>query len=216
MSIYLCKLTDQNNRTHGGFQWTQGLWAPKLSGQGGLCGPGWYHCYEHPLLAHLFNPANSNIPNPKLWSISVKGEPLTDNGLKRGYPSMRLDYELQLPELTTNQRIAFSILCALQVYNEPDFVEWAESWLSDKDRTEQTARTVANIIFNHMVRTTDPVAEAVAKAAFAAAYAVVLYNTVYASATHALITAYTAALRAADTGSSINAIDLAKQSLTYL
>jgi len=40
-----------------------------------------------------------------------------------------------LPEIPNRQKVKFGILCALEVYREKKFVQWAENWLSGKDRS---------------------------------------------------------------------------------
>jgi hypothetical protein len=70
-----------------------------------------------------------------LFSGEGGGKCAVDGGLKVGYTKMQLTKELQLPNVTTNQRIAFGILCALEVYHLPEFTKWANDWLSGKDRT---------------------------------------------------------------------------------
>jgi len=114
-----------------------------LSGDGDLCGPGWYHCYQHPLLAVLLNPIYSDIKYPRLWKIEVSGEGKHDYGLKSGYQSMTLIKELPLPEITLTQRVSFGILCTLEVYKDPAFIKWANSWLSGDDRSEESSEFVA-------------------------------------------------------------------------
>ena len=42
---------------------------------------------------------------------------------------------LPTPEITTEQRVRFGILCALEVCTEPGFVSWARRWLSGEDRS---------------------------------------------------------------------------------
>jgi hypothetical protein len=132
------KLTDQFLRTHNGFQWAPGVWA-KTDGTGDLCGPGWLHCYASPLLAALLNPIHAKIENPRLWKCEVRGEVKTDRGLKEGWTEMRLTAEIALPEISTEQRVRFAILCAKQVYHDPGWNQWANGWLDGTDRAEAAA-----------------------------------------------------------------------------
>jgi len=132
------KLTDQNLKAHDGFQWEIGKWVT-TSGEGELCTEGWLHCYSHILLAVLLNSIYGDIKNPRAWKVQVRGKKKIDCGLKYGFTKMRLLEELPLPEITTTQRVAFGILCALEVYKEPRFVEWAQNWLSGKDRSQKAA-----------------------------------------------------------------------------
>lgn len=49
------KLTDQNMRTYGGYQWKLNT-PQQTSGIGSLCTSGWLHVSSHPDIAVLLNP----------------------------------------------------------------------------------------------------------------------------------------------------------------
>ena len=132
------KLTDQDMRTHNGYQWALNEWH-ETSGVGDLCGPGWLHAYDDPNLAILLNPIHANIPNPRLFQGAGEGQRRDDLGLKYGYARMILTTELPLPAYTTEQRVRFGIGCALSVYHEPSFVAWATGWLNNTDRSPAAA-----------------------------------------------------------------------------
>lgn len=137
----LYKLTDVNVRTHGGCQWGEGI-EHTANGKGILCDKGWLHAYTHPLLAVLLSPIHVDFNNPKLWE--AEGEiRKTDNGLKVGCIRLRTIKQIPLPKVTTEQRVRFAILCAMEVYTSPEWVEWAQNWLSGKDRTVETATKAA-------------------------------------------------------------------------
>ena len=80
-------------QTHGGFQWELDKWyeipRPRRY-NGGLCSNSWFHCYNHPLLAVIFNQIHANIKNPRLFQVSVKGKKLSDNEVKFGFPYVKL------------------------------------------------------------------------------------------------------------------------------
>ena len=132
------KLTDQQMRTHNGFQWELGK-PVETSGDGDLCGPGWLHYYDDPILAVILNPIHANIANPRLFECSAKGKHKLDRGLKGGCTLMHLIEELELPYVSHVNRIAFGILCALEINKDPAFVTWANNWLIGKDSTRQSA-----------------------------------------------------------------------------
>src|SRR6185312_3385288 len=103
------------------------------TGQGDLCSAGYIHAYEHPLLAVFLNPIHGNFSAPRLWL--AEGEiALRDGQLKCGCVSLTTIRELDMPVVTTEQRVRFAILCALAVCHEPPFVEWATRWLDGTDR----------------------------------------------------------------------------------
>jgi hypothetical protein len=132
------KLSSQNMTTHDGCQWVIGV--PKeTTGEGELCGPGWLHYYDTPLLAVLLNIIHANIETPRLWEAECEGQHLDDHGLKGGCTKQTLIKEIPLPEVTMNQRIAFAILCAKEVCLDETWNDWADKWLSGVDRTKEAA-----------------------------------------------------------------------------
>jgi hypothetical protein len=187
------KLTDQNLRTHNGFQWEIGKEVTTDGKSDGLCNEHWLHYYHHPLLAVLLNPIHADISNPCLFEVKALGRHLDDRILKGGCTKMTLVKEIPLPEITLNQKIAFAILCSLEVYKEKKYVKWVENWLNGKDRTYAAARAAAAV--------------AAAAAAAYAAYAA-------ANAAHAAARAANAAAAAA-AAAHINLIKLAKQAMKY-
>jgi len=136
------KLTDQNMQTHNGCQWEIGAWK-ETNGDGELYGPGWLHCYAHPLLAMLHNPIHAEIATPRLWVVEVTGRQKTDGQMKEGWSRMRLVEEMPLPTVLAVQRVAYGILCALEVCSIVKFRTWATAWLSGEDRSGGAAEQAA-------------------------------------------------------------------------
>ena len=136
------KLTSENDRTYGGCQWGLGV-THITSGEGELCSSGWTHWYTHPLLAVLLNPmqGNFNLNTAHLWRSPKNQEAQKfDHGLKVGCMRGITVKRIKLPILTTIQKIAFGILCTLEVYKEKSYHQWAESWLSGKNRSMNAAK----------------------------------------------------------------------------
>jgi hypothetical protein len=235
------KLTTQNLQTHNGFQWEIGK-TVTTDGSGSLCSQGWLHCYTHPLLAVLLNPIHADIDNPKLFEVGCSGITKTDNGLKEGFTEMTIMKQLDLPVITTTQKIAFAILCSLEVYKAPAYVEWADNWLSGKDRAASAASRAARAA----ARAADAAASAVwaaasaasraasaaaraARAAEAAASAASAARAAYAALAAASAASRAAraadaaaeaadaawAARAAASTTSINLIAIAEKAITY-
>ena len=205
------KLTKQDLTTYNGFQWTIGEWK-ETSGEGELCTSGWLHCYTNPLLAILLNPIHARISNPKLFEIEVDGKCLTDYGLKEGWTKMKLVKEIAIPEITNIQKVAFAILCALEVYHDEKFVEWANNWLNGKDRSRDSANAAA------YAANADFSADAAYYASLAAANAAFSADDAYCTAFAANYASYVAnyasyvadAADAASTAAASTAIDLIK------
>ncbi len=132
--LKLYKLTDSYGKTWGGTQWGPGI-SHSGTGKGGLCGPGWIHAYEHPLVAVLLNPIHANFKNPRLWE--AEGEVgLRDGQLKCGCKRLTTIREIPLPEITAEMRARFAILCAKEVCADLSWNAWADKWLSGGDRTQ--------------------------------------------------------------------------------
>lgn len=140
----LFKLTDKNNETRGHTKWGRGV-THTASGEGGLCGPGWIHAYTSPLLAVLLNPVHADFDEPRLWlARGVVGK--NKLGLKVGTTRLTTIKRIRLPRITCCHRVSFAIFCSLQVYHNPEFVRWAENWLSGKDRSGATAKAAEDAV----------------------------------------------------------------------
>lgn len=107
------KLTTRDLKTFNGFQWEIGK-KVTTNGMGGLCSSGFLHYYHHPLLAVLLNPLHADITDPRLFEAEAEGIHLDDNGLKGGCTEMTLVREIDLPEITTTQKVAFGILVSFR------------------------------------------------------------------------------------------------------
>jgi len=215
------KLTNQKMQTHNGFQWTLKKWV-RTSGRGALCTSGWLHCYNHPLLAVLFNPIHAGIENPRLFEVGIKGKRKTDRGLKFGFTQMRLIKELPFSQITRIQKIAFTILCVKEIYKNEGWNQWADNWLSGKDRSNDAAYdatdaataaayTTAAAYAAYAYTTADTAATAAAYAAYAVTTAAApVYANAAADVTYANAAAYAA--YAVDV---LNLIKLAKKAMEY-
>ena len=135
------KLTDSKMRTYNGFQWELGKWY-ETTGKGKLCSSSWLHFYNNPLVGMFLNLTYVNIGNSRLFRAEVEGNFIDDNGLKCGYSRARLIEELPVPQISPVQRVRFAILCAKEVYKEKKWNEWADNWLSGKDRTKESTESI--------------------------------------------------------------------------
>ena len=48
-----------------------------------------------------------------------------------------------MKDATTTQRVAFGLLCAMEVCADKEWRTWAENWLNGKDRSIESAWAVA-------------------------------------------------------------------------
>ena len=134
----LYKITDSADQTYGKCQWGEGI-TIKTSGEGEMCGEGYTHWYTDPRLAVLFNPIHGDfdLETAHLWE--GEGEIIKTDGLKVGCIEATTLKRINFPIISTEQKVKFAILCALEVYNEEKFIRWAHNWLDNVDRTEATA-----------------------------------------------------------------------------
>lgn len=133
----LYKLTDEYGKTQNDTQWGPGV-THSGTGEGGLCGPGWIHAYEHPLIAVLMNPIHADFKTPRLWK--AEGEVgLRDGQLKCGCTILTTIREIPFPKITTEMRVRFAILCAKRVHECSTWNAWADRWLLGEDRSAASA-----------------------------------------------------------------------------
>lgn len=133
------KLTDKDHQTYNNTQWGEDI-THTTDGIGDLCGPGWLHYYQHPLLAVLHNPIHAYYKPFVLWECEINGELLLYDGmLKSGCTSLTTLKIIDAPIITTVQRTAYGIFCALEVYSKENFVVWANNWLNNIDRSYAAA-----------------------------------------------------------------------------
>ena len=100
--------------------------------------------YEHPLLAVMFKSFHQCENYSRLYEVKPEGE-VTKNFDKYKATNLTLVKELEIPKVSSNQKVAFGILCAKKVYDEPNFINWANDWLNAKDRSAKSATKVWNI-----------------------------------------------------------------------
>ena len=163
----LYKLTTQDWKTRAGCS-EETLWGPGVRrsstgpADGRLCSPSYIHAYTSPLLAILMNPIHAYIDNPVLWEC--EGEVILSDHLKVGCYHLTTTKIIPTPVVTTEQRIRFAILCAMKVYKEPTWNQWAHAWLTGADRSAEAAWKVARATATWAA---EAAAEAVAEAAAA-------------------------------------------------
>ena len=134
--MQLYKLTDSEGYTKNNTHWSVGTTHSlevKLNPQ--LCSRDVLHAYTSPLLAALMYPAHIDFKNTLCFTVD--GEIAVTDGTKVGCFSLTVTGTFVLPELSLTQRIAFGILCTLELLSGKDkkFTQWAEKWLSNEDRS---------------------------------------------------------------------------------
>jgi len=138
MSKYHYKLTDDKGQTRGATQWAENITHRANKGKMILCTNTCIHVYAEPEMASFFNAIHGDFKNPQCWEGKVKGKTISD-GCKIGCKEFISIKKVPLPEISTEQRVAIAIKCALRVYAEPAFVKWGQSWLDGTDRSRDAA-----------------------------------------------------------------------------
>ena len=131
------KFTTAHDRSfYGDCQWGAGV-THAVEGPLIRCSNG-IHVYTDPLVGLFLNPTHADIHNPHIWEGEAQGDQIADATkiVVRRFTALRM---MNIPEPTTVQRVAFGILCAREMYTEPFFAAWAESWLSKQDRSSAAA-----------------------------------------------------------------------------
>jgi hypothetical protein len=137
------KLTTSQNTTRNSCLWIPEEWK-KTSGDGNLCGPGWLHAYNDPLVAIFMNPLHASIADPILWQGEARGKFLDDKGLKCGYSEMRIIKRMMPYKFTPEKLVEIAIICAIEAgYDDENFISWTCHWMDRSDRSQETARVAA-------------------------------------------------------------------------
>lgn len=140
MIVY--KWTREDLTTWGEYQYAVGRPAVAL-GIGNLCSGGWLHAYPDPLLAVLMKLAHVNDDYTVLWRCETSGK-INMGRDKLGCTHLTLIERIDPPIVTIEQRIRFAILCAREVYQDPDWRTWADRWLDGSDRSTNAAAEAAD------------------------------------------------------------------------
>ena len=182
------KLTEQDNTTYNhSTLWGNGV-THQVNNRGRtLCSNEVIHVYSDPVLAVLMNPIHAAINNPKLWKCRIT-KPVADDGTKLGTKKCTTIKETPIPNITTEQRVTFAILCAKIVYKDKDWNTWADNWLKGIDRSTAAAHAAHEGIYP---------APASARAADSAAASAATRAAAHAAASAAANAVANAAARAA-------------------
>lgn len=146
--VILVKLMDQNRQTGHRYKlttWRKGFRPPRLSGRGDLCSPGFYHAYDHILLAVLHNPIHADFINPRAYEIECVPEDVyrLDGQMKVGFTAGQTLSEIAVPEIALEQRLRYAIGIACAVYPDHNYRSWAAGWIDGTDRSTKAARAAA-------------------------------------------------------------------------
>ena len=128
-------ITDSNNKTWRDVTWEENITHEQNDNPNYL-----FSVYDDPILAHMMNSAYEGFKNPNIWLAEGK----VTNSFEFRYECSKLTAkkQIQVNIPTDDQRIAFAILCSIQIVSNPIYKKWAKNYLSGNDRTKEKAESV--------------------------------------------------------------------------
>src|SRR3990167_7393871 len=165
MKVY--KLFKPDMTTYEGYQWKVGRKETIGSLGTAMCSRDVFHGYRIPELAVLMNPVHAKYIPAVLFQCEVP-RIVVDDGTKIGFKKCTPLKQVSMPEVTAIISVRFGILAALTVCNKKAFKQWAENWLSGKNRSKFAADIAVTDIVNAAANVAADAAAAYAAAAYAA------------------------------------------------
>jgi len=142
MKVY--KITDKDGFTRRGkdgeTKWGKNV-RHRITNKGNtLCPDEVFHCYKDPHLAIFMNPSHGNYDSKtlQLWE-SETSKIINDDGTKSGCKTLTTIKVIPTPIITTEQLVEIAIRCAMKVYDDEKFQDWAMKWTMNQDRSEAAA-----------------------------------------------------------------------------
>ena len=128
-------ITDSNNKTWRDVTWEENITHEQNDNPNYL-----FSVYDDPILAHMMNSAYEGFKNPNIWL--AEGEVTNSFEFRYECSKLTAKKQIQVNVPTDDQRIAFAILCSIQIVSNPIYKEWAKNYLSGNDRTKEKAESV--------------------------------------------------------------------------
>jgi hypothetical protein len=135
-------VTDQNNTTWRNIQWDENVSHQEEN-------PNFYFpVYDDIYVASYMYPSYDSIENPCFWEAVGENPIQSQSGFLKKYAKLTTIKKLDVVLPTTEQRISFAILCAMNLVLNPIFRNWAIQYLQGKDQTKETAHLVSEELSN--------------------------------------------------------------------
>lgn len=146
------KLTDSSGETKNHTKWGMGIKNPVgiLKGERDLCTSDWYHAYESPEYASIFNQLGANFNPAMLWLAEWRGKKKVER-TKIGATELRTIKQIQEPVISKEAIFAWSLrllklkskeVFAITEDKGESWIKWADNWINKVDRTEETAKSI--------------------------------------------------------------------------
>ncbi len=145
-------VTDSENKSWRGEVWSEDVSHKETNSNY------FFWTYTHPLVASFLIPNECrNLQNPRLWTCECTdladvdyGTISHDWGFRRRYPYVKSIKEIEMFQPTYEQRICFSMLCTINMTENPTILAWIRNWMHDIDRTPETAQKVSDVLTDQM------------------------------------------------------------------
>jgi len=136
-------ITDQDNKSWRDVQWGENISHDEENFN--------YHfaVYHGPQTASYMYPCYEGIKEPKLWLAAGRGLSMNE-GLRSYYSQLTTTKEFAITWPTTEQRITFGILCAMNLVMHPEFREWGKKYLKGDDQTKESAHSLNEKLLKEM------------------------------------------------------------------
>ena len=137
MNEVLCKWVSQDMTTMNNTHWRVGV-AQQLPEQDNIdfLKEGIFNYFSDIPFAMMLKEQYGCENYTRLYEVIPEGKIIKREG-RCGSTKLTLVKELEVPKVTLDQRTVFAILCALEVYKDPNFINWAEKWLSGEDHSKE-------------------------------------------------------------------------------
>lgn len=164
------KLTNTNGITESRIKLVEGVtYVSNGTGDSKILGR--FRTYEHPLLARFFMQLHRSNDTSLAWEIETKGKTNSVTQEQTWCSSLIPIKRIELPLITTEQRVGIAINCALEVFKDEQWRTWAYRWLSGADRSYTTAKEWSDVLSGKVDNTNRRSAEFATDAAASAAKA---------------------------------------------
>lgn len=99
-----------------------------LPGQGNRYGNDWFLTYKNSLVAAFVYPAFENYHNPQLYQCKAVNRTY-DDGVRVACTRLTCLKKIDFPDVLLVQRQQLAVMCSLIMYQEPEYIKWANNWL---------------------------------------------------------------------------------------
>jgi len=124
-------VTDKNNKTFGGFSWTEGS-------ENETDNPNYYFRLYENLEAALYLSPFFGHEEFNIWVAEGYGDCLEERTCKK-FSKVKSISLKEVPHVPDEKRIITAILCSMSLVKNDDFLKWCSLYLKEEDRSKESA-----------------------------------------------------------------------------